>query len=194
MVCQSADELRSQALWDGAHGSSRNLLLSDLSSMCYQREPFRGQCLHTLIESISPSVMLPAHRLAVLLDQVKQTQISNCLYHNPTTSPSLFSDHICDRSQFPLETHVVLVQQYEVWFVQFSHDGRRLATGGEANTVTIYDTIDFQIRHTLAGHTKAVAYAAWSPDDTKIVTCSHDFTAKVWDTSVSVTDGLGAIH
>ncbi|MCJ1438090.1 hypothetical protein MMC27_007477 [Xylographa pallens] len=165
MVCQSADELRSQALWDGARGSSRNLLLSDLS------------------KSISPSVMLPDHRLAVLLDQVKQTQISNCLYHNPTTSPSLFSDHICDRSQFPLQTHVVLVQQHEVWFVQFSHDGRRLATGGEATAVTIYDTIDFQIRHTLAEHTKAVAYAAWSPDDTKIVTCSHDFTAKVWDTS-----------
>ncbi|MCJ1285882.1 hypothetical protein MMC26_005224 [Xylographa opegraphella] len=165
MVCQSADELRSQASWDGAHGSSRNLLLSDLS------------------KSISSSVMLPDHRLAVLLDQVKQTQVSNCLYHNPTTSPSLFSDHVCDRSQFPLQTHVVLVQQHEIWFVQFSHDGRRLATGGEATTVTIYDTIDFQIRHTLVEHTKAVAYAAWSPDDTKIVTCSHDLTAKVWDTS-----------
>ncbi|MCJ1395356.1 hypothetical protein MMC18_008240 [Xylographa bjoerkii] len=164
MVCQSAEELKSQALWDGAHGSSRNLLLSDLS------------------RSISPSVMIPDHRLAVLLDQVKQTQITNCLYHNPTTSPSLFSDHICDRSQFPLQTHVVLVQTHEVWFVQFSHDGRRLATGGESTSITIYDTIDFQIRHTLSEHTKAVAYAAWSPDDTKLVTCSHDFTAKVWDT------------
>ena len=160
----------------------------------YYQNSFLAQCLPIVTESISPSVMLPDHRLAVLLDQVKQTQILNCLYHNPITSPSLFSDHVCDRSQFPLQTHVVLVQQHEIWFVQFSHDGRRLATGGEATTVTIYDTIDFQIRHTLAEHTKAVAYAAWSPDDTRIITCSHDLTAKVWDTSVSAINRLGAIH
>ena len=137
--------------------------------------------------------MIPDHRLAVLLDQVKQTQISNCLYHNPTTLPSLFSDHLCDRSQFPLQTHVVLVEHHEIWFVQFSHDGRRLATGGESTSIIIYDTTDFQIRHTLSEHTKQVAYAAWSPDDTKLVSCSHDFTAKIWDTSVSSISRLFAI-
>lgn len=32
IVCQSADDLKSQARWDGALGSSRHILLEELSS------------------------------------------------------------------------------------------------------------------------------------------------------------------
>lgn len=128
--------------------------------------------------------MIPDRRLAVLLDQVKQTQISRCLYHNPTRSPSLFADHKCDRDQFPLQTILELTQNDEVWFLEFSHGGRRLATSGQDSAVIIYDTTDFQILHQLTEHTKYVGYVTWSPDDTKIITCSHDRTAKVWDATV----------
>lgn len=136
--------------------------------------------------SIAPSVMIPQHRLAILLDQVKQNQISNCLYHNPSSSPSLFADHMCDRSQFPLQTILELNQNAgEVWAMEFSHDGRRLATSGEATDVLIYDTSVFQVLYSLTGHTKEVAYLAWSPDDSRLITCSHDKTARVWDAPVS---------
>ena len=139
-------------------------------------------------ESISPSVMIPNHRLAVLLDQVKQNQISKCLYHNPTTSPSLFSDHLCDRSQFPLQAVLELSQNVgEVWFLEFSHDGKRLATCGEDNTVVVYETENFHVRHSLAEHTDHVSYVAWSPDDTKLISCSLDKKAKIWDTAVSLS-------
>ena len=129
--------------------------------------------------------MIPDHRLAVLLDQVKQNQISRCLYHNPTTSPSLFADHVCDRSQFPLKTVRELSQNIgEVWFLEFSHNGKRLATSGRDSVVVIYDTTHFQVRHLLTEHTNHVAYVAWSPDDTKLITCSHDHKAKIWDEAV----------
>lgn len=129
--------------------------------------------------------MIPGHRLAVLLDQLKQAQISKCLYHNSSASPSLFSDHMCDRSQFPLRTVYELSDHHgEVWFVKFSHDGKKLATSGEDCTVIVYDTSNFKIRHKLSEHTDYVAYLTWSPDDSKLITCSHDHNARVWDAEV----------
>lgn len=129
--------------------------------------------------------MIPDHRLAMLLDQVKRNQISQCLYHNPTTSPSLFSDHICDRSQFPLQTVLELSNnEDQVWFLEFSHDGRMLATCGKDTVVVIYNMTTFGVHHLLTEHNDFVAYVAWSPDDTKLITCSHDRKAKVWDTAV----------
>ena len=136
--------------------------------------------------AISPSVMIPDHRLAVLLDQVKQNQIAACTYHNPTTSLSLFSDHICERSQFPLCTvHELSQNNDEVYFLEFSHNGQRLATGGKESVCVVYETSTFTVLHTLSGHDSSVAYVAWSPDDTKLVTCSHDSKARVWDAIVS---------
>ena len=137
------------------------------------------------IGSISPSVMIPDHRLAVLLDQIKHGQIAKCLYHNPSTSPSLFTDHMCDRTQFPLQTAFELNQNTgEVYVVAFSHNGKRLAASDAGGVTVIYDTSTFQPRHTLREHTKSIVQIAWSPDDTRLITCSVDNKAKVWDTTV----------
>ncbi|KAL8735020.1 MAG: hypothetical protein Q9166_001145 [cf. Caloplaca sp. 2 TL-2023] len=164
MLVNTPDGLKKEAKWDGATGQSRQLLLQELS------------------KSIAPSVMIPEHRLADLLDQVKKNQISHCLYHNPSSSPSLFADHICDRSQFPLRTVLELSQNAgEVWAMEFSHDGTRLATSGQATDVIVYDTTIFKELYRLQEHTDHVAYLAWSPDDSKLITCSHDETARVWD-------------
>lgn len=128
--------------------------------------------------------MIPDHRLSVLLDQVAKSQISKCRYHNPITSPSLFADHQCDRSQFPLQTIHQLSQNSEVWFLEFSHDGTKLATCGKENAVVIYDVPTFEVLYKLSEHTHQVTNLAWSPDDTNLITCSHDRTAKIWDTNV----------
>lgn len=136
--------------------------------------------------------MIPEHRLATLLDQLKQYQISKCLYHNSSIPPSLFSDHMCDRNQFPLRDVLELtVNGEEVWFLQFSHNGRKLAASGEHPTVVIYDTVTFQVEHTLTDHAGHVPYLAWSPDDSKLITCSHDHKAIVWDAEVCA--GLGIL-
>ncbi|KAL9083883.1 MAG: hypothetical protein Q9165_008353 [Trypethelium subeluteriae] len=166
MMCESAADLRSQAKWDGSEGQSRNQLLSDLS------------------KSISPSVMIPEHRLAVLLQRVKDHQIAECKYHNTADSPSLYLDHTCSRDEFPLVTGRVLHgQQDEIWHLQFSHDGTMLATASKDSTILIYETVTFKIVHSLADHSEGgITYVAWSPDDSKLVSCGQDKSARVWDT------------
>ncbi|KAL1959937.1 hypothetical protein VTO42DRAFT_605 [Malbranchea cinnamomea] len=158
------DMLRSQLGWDGSVIQSRQQLLSDLSKW------------------ISPSVMIPEHRLATLLDHVKEHQVSRCLYHNNNVPPSLYSDHVCDRSSFPSRTAIELGQHTnEVWYLEFSHDGTKLVTTSRDCSVIIYDAITFEVIHRLIEHTDPVAYATWSPDDTKIISCSQDYKARLWD-------------
>ncbi|KAK4204252.1 WD40-repeat-containing domain protein [Triangularia verruculosa] len=165
MMCADADDLRSKAAWDGAEGSSRRVLLSQLSAC------------------ISPSVMLPERRLAVLLDNVKQNQIDKCLYHTTINPPSLYSDHICERSQFPTEVMLELdKQQGEVWQIKFSPSGDRLATCGSAKGICLWDSRTFNLIRVLNGHDTEVSNIAWSPDDTMLISCSMDGYAKVWNT------------
>lgn len=169
MVCPTVEDMMRQAHWDGALGNSRQTLLQELS------------------RSISPSAMIPDHRLAVLFDQIKQSQIAKCLYHNPSTSPSLFTDHMCDRTQFPLQTAYELNQsEGEVYFVEFSHNGKRLAASGKDGVTIIYETSTFQVRHTLREHNGSVVCIAWSPDDARLITCSQDNKARVWDASTGM--------
>ncbi|THW74114.1 WD domain-containing protein [Aureobasidium pullulans] len=161
IMCRGADDLRQQARWDGANGSSRKDLLSELS------------------RSISPSVMIPEHRLAVLLDHVQQQHIDQCLYHNTTQPPSLLHDHVCEREQFPLHIfHELQHHSDEVWHLEFSHNGSMLATASKDNTVVIYDTTSWMPICRLGQQKKndqdtGVCYVSWSPDDTYILTCSQ---------------------
>ncbi|ORX92061.1 WD repeat-containing protein-like protein [Clohesyomyces aquaticus] len=166
MMCQSAEDLKFQAQWDGASGDSRTLLLSELS------------------KSISPSVMIPEHRLAVLLDEVKDHWISNCLYHNTAASPSLYVDHICDRDEFPMKVALELRHHKdEVWYLKFSNDGTKLASTSKDHTIVIYDTATYKPIHILKDHDAGVTHVAWSPDDTKIITCcaQQECSARIWD-------------
>ena len=50
----------------------------------------------------------------------------------------------------------------------------------------IYETENFKVRHMLSDHTDHVPYLSWSPDSSRLITCSHDKRAKVWDIDVSV--------
>lgn len=163
LMCPPED-LRNKAHWSGTIEESRKMLLQDLS------------------RSIAPSVMIRDHRLSELFDQVKQTQINQCLYHNTAIPPSLYSDHHCDRDVFPSRTFVQLEDHSgEVWHIQFSHDGTKLATASQDRTVNIYETVTFKRIHTFDSHSGEVTYVSWSPNDTKIITCSQDCKARVWN-------------
>ncbi|KAK3944121.1 vacuolar protein sorting-associated protein 1 [Diplogelasinospora grovesii] len=166
LMCQSPEDLKLKADWDGAFGHSRQILLSELSGC------------------ISPSVMLPERRLAVLLEQVKENQINNCLFHTAPESPSLYSDHMCDRSQFPSEAIAELDKHNgEVWQVAFSHDGTRLASCGADRAVLIWDVSSFELLHKLDHGNGGCGNVAWSPDDTMLISCGTDHQAKIWNTS-----------
>jgi WD40 repeat protein len=67
--------------------------------------------------------------------------------------------------------------------VAFSPDGRRLATGGEKNMVTIWNVQTGERLRTIEGHTGEVYTLAFSPDDDGrwIASAGEDSTVKVWD-------------
>ncbi|KAK8856495.1 WD domain-containing protein [Apiospora arundinis] len=166
LMCDSPEDIKTKAEWDGAYGRSRDILLSELS-----------RC-------ISPSVMLPEHRLAVLLQQVKHNQINMCLYHSNAESPTLYADHHCDRRRFPTENIIDIDDhQGEVWQVVFSHDGTKLASCGSEKGVIIWDVPSFKILHTLGEgeHRAGVGNVAFSWDDSMIITCGQDKSARLWD-------------
>lgn len=164
IMCQSKEELRLKAGWDGANGRSRHTLLSELS------------------KCISPSVMLPEHRLANLLHQVKESQIIGCTWHSSAVPPSLYSDHYCNRLDFPTETVLELDDHAgEVWQVVFSHDGTKLASCGSDKQVIIWEVPSFKILHSLQEHDDGVGGVAWSWDDSMLVTCCRDRYARLWN-------------
>lgn len=133
--------------------------------------------------------MLPQNRLAVLLDHVKKSQIDTCLYHTAAAAPSLYSDHSCERRNFPTEVALELPDLAgEAWQVQFSHDGSRLAACGSSDTVIIWETLTFSVTCALTDHEAGVGNVSWSPDDTMIVTCSQDHYARLWDARVSLNE------
>jgi len=95
------------------------------------------------VEIISPTAMVPAHRLVTLLQQAKDFQVRQCLFHlRFSDGPhSLLTDHTCDSNAFPSATVKILTGHTdEVWDIKFSHDGTRLASSSKDNCVIIWDT------------------------------------------------------
>ncbi|KAL9098408.1 MAG: hypothetical protein Q9163_005925 [Psora crenata] len=167
MVSHSTDDQDMDTVWE-----SRQKLLTELSR------------LRSLVGFVSPTAMIPPRRLAALLDQVHRAQVSRCLYHNPLNMRplSLFVDHMCIENNFPLRTSLELSQSgREVWFVEFSHNGRFLAASGESSFVIIYNTRTFDVRYRLGEHDNSVVFVSWSPDDSRLITCCQDAKARVWD-------------
>jgi WD40 repeat protein len=131
--------------------------------------------------------MIPENRLAYLLDELKDNWTANCLYHNTTASPSLYLNHTCERSDFPLKPAMELRgHRDEVWYLKFSNDGTKLASAGKDTNVVIYDTNTYRPIQTLHEHDAGVSYVAWSPDDSYLVTCcvQQECSAKIWDMKV----------
>ncbi len=76
--------------------------------------------------------------------------------------------------------------------LDWSSDGRFIATGAQSGTATIWNADDGTERLALVGHTGLVALVAFSPDGTRLLTGGGDGTARVWDvTPAGAAEVLG---
>ncbi|RKP38942.1 WD40-repeat-containing domain protein [Dimargaris cristalligena] len=65
--------------------------------------------------------------------------------------------------------------------VNFSPDGRLIASAGFDNGVKLWDGATGKYLASLRGHVSAVYQVCWSSDSRMLITCSKDSTAKTWD-------------
>ncbi|KAF8334203.1 WD40 repeat-like protein [Cantharellus anzutake] len=165
MMCSSNEDLRSRAKWSGSLGGSRAELLGKLQ------------------RTVPPSVMIPPRRLEALLNQAQDTQRRSCLYHNTRAPFSLLIDHDCGRAQFPgVTTNVLAEHDDEVWNVEWSPDGKFLASGGTDQNVFIWRIgarRECHVEHVLRDFDGDISALAWSNDGTMLLTAA-DKTVKLW--------------
>ena len=69
---------------------------------------------------------------------------------------------------------------------RLSPDAHYFATTSSDRTMRLWNTHDFSLAATLAGHGRWVWDAAFSADSSYVVTASTDMTAKLWDISAGV--------
>ncbi|KAG8641863.1 WD repeat-containing protein WDS homolog isoform X2 [Manihot esculenta] len=111
----------------------------------------RRRLLTELEKLLPPPTVLPERRLEHLVETAVTAQIDSCMYHNSQEEVSLYEDHCCTREQIPTETIQVM-------------EGERLT-----------------FKRTLRSHQNPVSFVAWSPDDTKLLTCGNVEVLKLWD-------------
>mmetsp|Transcript_60851 Transcript_60851/g.143740 ORF Transcript_60851/g.143740 Transcript_60851/m.143740 type:complete len:314 (-) Transcript_60851:16-957(-) len=81
----------------------------------------------------------------------------------------------------------------QVWFIEYSHDGRWLASASKDRCVVIWDMMTMEAR-LLAMHDDSVSFLAWSPTDDRILTCGNDNTARLWEVATGKCLGVFRRH
>ncbi|KAL7162935.1 hypothetical protein ACSBR2_039111 [Camellia fascicularis] len=146
----------------------------------------RSTFLEKLLKLLPAAVMIPERRLEHLVEQALEMQQFNCVFHNTLDNElSLLSDHQCGRNLIPSRTLQVLhAHEDEVWFLQFSHNGKYLASSSKDRSAIIWEVKDngqLVLKNTLTGHQKPVSAVSWSPDDCQLLTCGLEEVIKRWD-------------
>nr|KJB47107.1 hypothetical protein B456_008G011600 [Gossypium raimondii] len=141
-----------------------------------------SKILEKLQKLLPAAIMIPEKRLEHLVERALDVQREACVFHNTSDSDlSLYSDHQCGKNQIPSQTLQILeAHKNEVWFVQFSHNGKYLGSSSKDHSAIIWEVL---LKHTLCGHQKPVLIVSWSPDDSQILTCGQDEVIRRWDVS-----------
>lgn len=170
-------------LWNGSASSSKEELIARISFY------------------INPNDLVPHGRLIELLRQaVKFQRAGNCssLFDSeldtdfgPGNLVNLLQDNISDYERINfIEQKAFTISLDEVWYVQFSPDGKYLAVA-VANSVTdrkvfIYDVLDnFSVYKVLKGNSQCVLYLSFSDDSRYLVTCPFNDTTNIYDIHAS---------
>ncbi|CAL0315861.1 unnamed protein product [Lupinus luteus] len=148
----------------------------------------RSKLLEELQKLLPPTIMIPEKRLEHLVEQALILQREACPFHNSSDKDmSLYSDHHCGKDQIPSRTLQILeAHDDEVWFVQFSHNGKYLASASNDRSAIIWE-VDvnggLSEKRRLSGHQRPVSSVSWSPDDQELLTCGVEEAIRRWDVS-----------
>ncbi|KAF3661475.1 putative reticulon-like protein B8-like [Capsicum annuum] len=146
----------------------------------------RTKLLEELQRLLPITVMIPQKRLIHLVEQGLELQKESCLLHNSVvTAMSLLTDHQCGIDQIPSKTLQILQGHTdEIWFLQFSHNGKYLASSSADCSVILWEVkLDGRLclKHRLSGHEEAVSFMSWAPDDNYLLTCGVEEVVRLWD-------------
>jgi WD40 repeat protein len=148
----------------------------------------RSKLLEELRNLFPPSVIKPENRLVNLVEQALEAQQENCVFHNSLVEDiSLYSDHDCGKDKIPRRTLQILDEHSdEVWFLQFSHNGKYLASSSRDHSAILWEVNadgKVSLKHRLVGHEKPISHLCWSPNDDQILTCGLEENIRRWDIS-----------
>ncbi|CAH1759138.1 9371_t:CDS:2 [Entrophospora sp. SA101] len=152
IMYSNAEDLRFHSEWDGAKGTSRQKLLLELQRY------------------ISPSIMVPEHRLETLLEQ------------SITLQPSASRDKTA--IIWSLETldvvHILREHTDCVSFLSWSPDDSNLLTCGQDNKLKLWNVESGECLKTMHNHVDPVTTCAWLPDGKSFISGSQDKNTYLW--------------
>lgn len=68
----------------------------------------------------------------------------------------------------------------EVWYVQYSQDGKLLASGGKDGVIHLWDAASGQLKFTLKDHRASIREIIFSHDDQLLASSSNDGMIRLW--------------
>lgn len=191
------DSTQRSSMWQGSLSRSRETLIEEIS------------------DYINPNDLVPKGRLITLLKQAIKYQRSQDVFYIADDNDmnteadigenqddmlgesgsgssvnrkfNLLQDNTSNFQQLKFLEEKTLVQNVdEIWYLQFSPDGKYLASAS-ADSLTdrkilIYDVEnDFQVYKVLAGNDQCVLYLSFSPDSRYMVSCPFNEMANIYD-------------